>query len=216
MSSDGDFKNKPLKIYEPMNLIVFLSLYSPVILSIVVLSSSFIDKNWNGIIFICFLLGATFLRTFFYTIYDRQIHNAEDPLCNSVNYSVYGNSSFSVFVFTFFIVYIAVPMFLSKNINIPVFTIAIAYGLVDFYVKMFKKCFVNFVDVLLNVLLGLVISLLISGIMYNSDSGRKYLWFSGETNDESSGTNDGTKCSMPTNQTFKCRVYKNGELLSNT
>ena len=105
MSSDGDFKNKPLKIYEPMNLIVFLSLYSPVILSIVVLSTSFIDKNWNGIIFICFLLGATFLRTFFYTIYDRQIHNAEDPVCNSVNYSVYGNSSFSVFVFTFFIVY---------------------------------------------------------------------------------------------------------------
>lgn len=54
---------------------------------------------------------------------------------------------------------------------------------------------------------GVVLGVLISGLMYNSPM-RKYLFVDDNV--------DGEVCSQPSKQKFKCNVYKNGELLSST
>jgi len=54
--------------------------------------------------------------------------------------------------------------------------------------------------------LGLASATIIVILMYTGGSGN-YLFYN-----ETSGNN--TVCSMPSKQTFKCSVYKNGELIS--
>ena len=57
----------------------------------------------------------------------------------------------------------------------------------------------------LNILLGLISALLIIVFMYAGGSGQ-YLFFNETQNNKE-------VCSMPSQQTFKCNVYKNGELI---
>jgi magnesium-transporting ATPase (P-type) len=204
--------NKPLKLYQPFNLLVFLSLYSPVIIALTMVSSSFVQKNWKGLIFFGFLIASTILRIYIYYIYDPVSQIADNQIfCNSVQYSPFGNSTFSVFVFAFTITYIAIPMFSSNNINVYVFAALLGYTLIDIFVRMFKKCIPSMIDLFLNVFGGAAISAIFVLLMYAGGS-KKYLFYTDDS--DSDGTENGTKCSTPTNQTFKCRVYKNGELIS--
>jgi hypothetical protein len=62
-------------------------------------------------------------------------------------------------------------------------------------------------DLFLNILMGLVSAATIVILMYSGGSGN-YLFYNETT---SSNTQ---VCSMPSKQTFKCQVYKNGELVS--
>ena len=73
--------------------------------------------------------------------------------------------------------------------------------------KIYKGCVINPGNLFLNVLLGSFSSALIIILMYLGGSS-KYLFFNEiQSNKE--------MCNMPKNQTFKCNVYKNGELIGN-
>ena len=61
-------------------------------------------------------------------------------------------------------------------------------------------------DLVLNVLLGAASSALIVTLMYAGGSG-KYLFFNEVSSDKE-------MCYQPSEQTFKCAVYKDGELVS--
>jgi hypothetical protein len=63
-------------------------------------------------------------------------------------------------------------------------------------------------DLFLNVLLGLSSAALIVTLMYSGGSG-EHLFFN-----EVSSNKD--ICYQPSKQSFKCEVFKNGELLSST
>ena len=62
-------------------------------------------------------------------------------------------------------------------------------------------------DLFLNILLGSASAAIIVMLMYTGGSGN-YLFYNETT---SSNTQ---VCSMPSKQTFRCQVYKNGELVS--
>jgi hypothetical protein len=62
-------------------------------------------------------------------------------------------------------------------------------------------------DLFINILLGFVSSALIVTFMYAGGSS-KYLFFNEVASNK-------TVCYKPDNQTFKCAVYKNGELVGN-
>lgn len=213
VSGGSDLKiNKPLKLYQPFNLLVFLSLYSPIILALTMVSSSFVSKNWKGIIYFCFLIASTVLRTYIYYLYDPVTVNTGNELfCDSVQYSPFGNSTFSIFVFAFTITYLVIPMATNNNINVYVCAGLLGYALVDVFVRMFKKCVPSMLDLIMNIFGGAALGAIIVLLM-NAGGSKKYLFYSDDS--DSDDTENGTKCSMPTNQTFKCRVYKNGELIS--
>lgn len=204
----GGVPNSPLLFFQPFNIIVWLSFFSPIILSIVMLSLSFVFQNFKGFIFLGYLLGVCLIRNYVYVLNGAETLKPDNTICSSIQYSKYGNPSFSAFVFAFTIMYISFPMFSNGDVNFWIFGGLLAYFFLDLFIKVYKKCAVKTSDLFLNVLLGLASSALIVTLMYAGGSS-KFLFFN-----ETSSTKE--VCSVPSKQMFRCSVFKNGELISST
>ena len=197
----GGVSNSPLQLFQPMNIVVFLSFFSPIMLAVSITSLSFIFQNFKGLIYLGFLIGACVVRNYIYMMSGSSPIINDDTICTSVQYSKYGNPTFSSFVFAFTIMYLSLPMFSNGAPNFWIFSSLLIYFIVDVFIKMHKKCVVKMSDLFLNVLMGLSSSALIVTLMYVGGSG-KYLFFSNKD-----------ICYQPTEQTFKCEVYRDGTLV---
>jgi hypothetical protein len=192
-----------LKLTNPLSLLVTMTIFSPLFIALFITGLSFLFQNFKGFIYLGFLIASTFLRTFFISRDDTNTNNIN--ICNSVQsvkYSNHGNSTFSVFVFGFTMAYLGVPMFVHNNINVQVILALFCYLLVDVLMK--NKC-LTFQGVLLNFLGGVVVAgAIVSGMMAGGST--RFLFFN-----EQSSTKE--ICTQPKKQTFRCKVYKNGELI---
>jgi len=206
MNTGGFSKDTPLQVFQPMNIIVFLSFFSPIILATSITSLSFIFQNFKGLIYLGFLIGACVVRNYVYMMSGSKPILNDGTICTSIQYSKYGNPTFSAFVFAFTIMYLSLPMFSNGAPNFWIFLSLLSYFFIDMFVKLYKNCIVQTGDLFLNVLLGLASSALIISLMYSGGSG-KYLFF----NEVSSNKEI---CYKPKEQTFKCSMYKNGQLIS--
>lgn len=201
----GGVPDTPLQLFQPMNIIIFLSFFSPVILAVSITSLSFIFQNFKGLIYLGFLIAACVVRNYVYMVSGSTPVVNDRTICSSIQYSKYGNPTFSAFVFAFTIMYLSLPMFSNGAPNFWVFSSLISYFLIDTFIKIYKKCVVKMSDLFLNVLLGVASSALIVTLMYTGGSG-KYLFFN-----EVSSNKD--ICYQPKEQTFKCDVYRDGTLV---
>ncbi len=202
----GGVPDSPLQLFQPMNLVMFMVLFSPVILAAGVTSMSFIYQNFKGLIYLGFLIGCCFVRSYIYMNAGANPITNDRTICTSVQYSKYGNPTFSAFVFAFTIMYLSIPMFSNSSVNYWVFVTLIIYFFLDVFVKLYKKCIVQMGDLFLNVLLGAASAALIVTLMYTGGSG-KYLFFNEMSSDKE-------MCYQPSKQTFKCSLYNNGEMVS--
>ena len=202
----GGGENVPLLLFQPFNIVVFLSFFSPIIIALSFVSLSFIFQNFKGFIYLGFLLGVCIVRNFVYMYSGAQPLSYDNTICSSIQYTKYGNASLSAFVFAFTIMYISLPMFVNGEENYWVFSALLVYAIFDLCIKVYKKCIVKISDIFINILSGVVLASAIVVAMYSGGSGQ-YLFFN-----EMSSTSE--VCSMPKKQTFKCSVYKNGQLLS--
>ena len=202
----GGVQNSPLKLFQPMNILVFLCFFSPVIVATSITSLSFIFQNFKGLIYLGFLLAFCVVRSYVYMASGGTPIADDNTICNSVQYSKYGNPSFSAFVFSFTIMYLSLPMFSNGDPNFWIFILLISYFLIDIFIKVYKKCVIGMGDLFLNVLLGATSASVVVILMYLGGSS-KYLFF----NEVSSNKEI---CYKPKEETFKCSVYKNGELIS--
>lgn len=204
----GGVPDAPLQLFQPFSLFVFLSFFSPIILAVSITSMSFMFQNFKGLIYLGFLIAACVVRNYVYMVAGGTPVINDKTICTSVQYSKYGNPTFSAFVFAFTIMYLSLPMFSNGAPNFWVFISLIAYFFIDMFIKLYKKCVIQMGDLFLNVLLGLSCAALIVTLMYSGGSG-KYLFFN-----EVSSNKD--ICYQPKEQTFKCSVFNNnGELISN-
>ena len=197
--------NKPLMLFQPFSLIVFLSFYSPIILATSITSLSFIFQNFKGLIYLCFLIAACIVRMYIYKWSGSSPIVNDNTICTSIQYSSYGNPAFSSFVFAFTIMYLSFPMFSNNAPNFWIFVALLIYFFIDMFIKLYKGCIINTGDLYLNILMGLTVSALIVTLMYTGGSG-KYLFFN-----EVSSNKD--ICYQPSKQTFKCSVFKDGTLV---
>ena len=202
----GGITDAPLQLFQPMNLLVFLSFFSPVILATSITGMSFVFQNFKGLIYLGFLLGCCIVRNFVYMMSGAPPLTNDRTICSSIQYSKYGNPTFSAFVFAFTIMYVAYPMFSNGSVNYWVLVSLVAYFVTDMFVKIYKQCVVRTSDLFLNVLLGATSSALIVTMMYVGGSG-KYLFFNEMSSDKE-------MCYQPSNQTFRCKLMRNGEIIS--
>ena len=202
----GSSLESPLLFFQPMNIIVWLSFFSPIIIASLVTSMSFIFQNFKGLIYLGFLLGCCIIRNYIYQMSGAPPVNNDGTICTSIQYSKYGNATFSSFVFSFTIMYLCFPMFSNGSPNFWIFISLLSYFFIDIFIKIYKKCVIPKGDLFLNILLGLSTSALIITLMYSAGAG-KYLFFN-----EISSNKD--ICYQPKKQTFKCSLYKNGEMIS--
>lgn len=198
-------QDSPLQLFQPMNIVVFLSFFSPIIIAVSITSMSFMFQNFKGLIYLGFLIAACVVRNYIYMMSGSQPVINDKTICTSVQYSKYGNPTFSAFVFAFTIMYLSMPMFSNGAPNLWVFISLIVYFCIDMFIKIYKNCIVKMSDLFLNVLMGLASSALIVTLMYVGGSG-KYLFFN-----EVSSNKD--ICYQPKEQTFKCQMYKDGTLI---
>ena len=201
----GGVPDSPLKLFQPMNIVIFLSFFSPIILATSITSMSFIFQDFKGLIYLGFLIGACVVRNYVYMVSGSEPVINDRTICTSIQYSKYGNPTFSAFVFSFTIMYLSLPMFSNDAPNFWVFTSLISYFIIDIFIKIYKKCVIKTSDLFLNILLGLSSAALIVILMYSGGSG-KFLFF----NEISSNKEI---CYQPKEQTFKCSLYKDGSLV---
>jgi hypothetical protein len=196
----------PMIIERPFNIALFMSFFSPLILIIMIIGFSFASKDFKGFVYLGFLIFFCMLREFAYSLYSTK-PNIKSPndSCSLIQYSRHGNASFSTFVFGFTIAYLTTPMFVNNAVNFWILGGLLFYFFLDMFIKLFDKCIVNTGDLVINSLLGIACACMVVSFMYSAGS-NKLLFF-----DELLG--DGNKCSMAKNQTFRCAVYKNGELI---
>lgn len=193
-------------MFQPFNVVVFLSFFSPILLATSIASLSFIFQNFKGLIYLGFLLGCCVIRNYAYFMAGARPIANDNTICTSVQYSQYGNPTFSAFVFAFTLMYLSFPMFSNGAVNYWVFVSLLVYFFLDMFIKIHKRCVVHMGDLLLNVLLGGASAALLVTLMYVGGSG-KYLFFNETSSDKD-------MCYQPSKQTFKCKMYKNGELIS--
>lgn len=199
--------DSPLMLFQPFNIVVFLSFFSPIILAVTMIGFSFLFQNFKGFIYLGYLIAACLIRLFVYTYTGADPLKFDNTICTSVQYTKYGNASFSIFVFAFTIMYLFLPMFVNGGENYALFSFMLFYAFMDLFIKVYKKCVVTMSDLFINVLSGLTLAALFVSAMYMGGSG-KYLFFNEITSNKEI-------CSMPSKQNFKCSVYKNGQLVGN-
>ena len=202
----GGVQDSPLQLFQPMNIIVFLSFFSPVILATSITGMSFIFQNFKGLIYLGFLIGCCVVRNFVYMMSGAEPVVNDRTICTSIQYSKYGNPTFSAFVFAFTIMYLSFPMFSNGSVNYWVFISLITYFFMDIFIKIYKNCIIKTGDLFLNILLGMSSAALIVTLMYAGGSG-KYLFFNEMSSDKE-------MCYQPSEQTFKCSVFRDGTLIS--
>jgi hypothetical protein len=202
----GGVSDSPLQLFQPMNLAVFLSFFSPLILATSITGMSFIFQNFKGLIYLGFLIGCCVVRNFVYMMSGAEPIVNDRTICTSIQYSKYGNPTFSAFVFAFTIMYLSFPMFSNGSVNYWVFISLITYFFMDIFIKIYKNCIIKTGDLFLNILLGMSSAALIVTLMYAGGSG-KYLFFNEMSSDKE-------MCYQPSEQTFKCSLFKDGTLVS--
>ena len=195
-----------LQLFDPVNIVMYLSFFSPIIVATCITGLSFVFQNFKGLIYLAFLLACCVSRNFVYMLSGGSPAYSDGTICTAIQYSKYGNPTFSTFVFAFTITYMAYPMFANSSVNWWTFSSLLAYFLMDIFIKMYNGCTKNASEIVLNTILGSAAAAFIVSMMYLGGSG-KYLFF----NETSSDKN---VCYKPDKQTFKCSVYKNGELVS--
>jgi hypothetical protein len=202
----GNISDTPFQLFQPMNLLTFLSFFSPIILATSITGMSFIFQNFKGLIYLGFLIVCCMFRSSIYIMTGANPVVNDNTICTTIQYSRYGNPTFSAFVFAFTIMYLSFPMFSNNSVNYWIFISLITYFFLDMFIKIYNKCVIQFGDLLLNVLLGSLSSAVIVYTMYAAGFG-KYLFF----NEMSSNKEI---CYQPSKQNFKCSLYSNGELVS--
>ena len=123
---------------------------------------------------------------------------------------------FGTYLLSFTLFYFLTPMILlsidtkSDSINYLILLFFVCYIFLDLAIKKQLGCDkkIKAVDVIGNIFSGILLGGGLSSLIYTSPI--SYLLFINET------SSNKEVCSMPTDQKFKCRVYKNGELVGST
>jgi hypothetical protein len=168
---------------------------------------SFIFQNFKGLIYLGFTIAVSLIREAIYIANGAEAIEDTGKICTSIQYSKYGNPSFSSFIISFTITYLSVPMFLNNSLNMWTFTALLTYLFIDIYIKMYEKCVIYTSDLFLNITAGIFFGYLVISLM-SWGGASKFLFF----NEQSSNRE---VCTQPSKQTFKCKVYKDGELVGN-
>lgn len=193
-------------VTDTLSWVVF---YSPTILIFIITFLSFVFQNFKGLIYLGFIIAISILRIYVYGLTGHldNMYRA-DQQCSAAIYGNYGNLTYSVFIFSFTMMYLFLPMFLNNAANWWIFSAFVAYAILDMFIRSAYGCYsaANMIsEILLNIICGCGLSAGIVMAMYAGGSS-KFLFF----NEMNTGTDT---CSRPANQQFKCKAYKNGELL---
>jgi len=179
-------------------------LLSPIILVCCIVFLSFSYQNYKGFVYLGFLLGLCLLRTVIFSFNEWEKTNISDKCNQMIQFGQYGSASISSFIFGFTFMYIIFPMMYNKEVNIWIIVSLVLFFATDLSTRIKYSC-ITLANYISNFLFGIVSAIIIISLMYAGGSG-KFIFFN-------EFSNNSEICSKPDKQTFKCKVYKNGQFV---
>ena len=202
------------------NLFNSLSFYSPIIICVSILVFSMFTGTMEKVfVFFGWIFLITCIRLIASKGFPSQPSSTKlPPICLTglTELLIPEDVTYSTYILSFTMMYFVFPMIMVSSqykinaMNYSVLAFFIAYIILDLFVKKSLSCINGFLSkpVLISLLGGLFLGSLISGILMYGTTLKKYLYIN-EVNSNKE------VCSMPSKQQFKCRLYRNGELVGN-
>ena len=200
-TTNGAIYKKPImfNIQELMKLLTLILPYFVVFLFIMI---SIINSNIKGFIYFLGLIIVYIIITLFQgSVPDNQ----KETICNIFDSYHYVHPSFISALYAYTILFMMTPMFIYGVLNIPLIIILLVFSVIDVVVRFYFGC-TNPIAVGIGCLIGGGIGVIWAYAL--KQSGNKSLLYYDDL------ISDKKSCTRPTNEQFKCSVYKNGELLN--
>ena len=192
------------------NILQFISFIGPTLLIFFMFLSSLFNQNLKGLVYIAGLLISSFINIVLMNIIGSERDEEEAFSCSlfDIPFVSKFNSPYPTsLIIAFTIAYLAMPMKYNNSMNYPVLAFLLCLLFLDMLTKVQNKC-TTFPGSILGALVGALLGLFWYGL-FNATGYQSLLYF-----DEL--RSDNVMCSKPSKQTFKCQVYKNGELISSS
>lgn len=191
------------------NLIYVISALSPLLIGFFMIMLTIVNQNIKGIIYLAGVLITTILNIFLMNAFQDKIPDDAPLTCNIIELpfiSQFQTPSPTSLFLAFTFIYLLLPMINHSTINYAVIATLCGLIAIDSVARVSNKCTSP-----LGVVLGIVVGLLGGAGWYYMFHGLGYdelLYY-----DEMQS--NAVVCSKPKKQTFKCAVYKNGQLVTN-
>jgi hypothetical protein len=190
------------------NITQLFSALAPVFISFFLIMLSIFNQNVKGIIFISGALLATFFNILLMNLIKSPISPDASQICNLIEFPLitrYNSPASTSLFIAFTLAYLFMPMYTNSQMNYPVVATLLALFAIDTLTRINNKCS-TLGGSILGGLVGIILGILWYG-MFHLLGYDDLLYFDElETNR--------VLCKKPSKQTFKCSVYKNGQLIS--
>lgn len=190
------------------NVLQFFSFISPTLLVFFLFMSSLFNQNLKGLVYLAGLLISSLVNIFFMNMIGSGRDENEAFSCTIFDIphvSQYNSPYPSSLIIAFTVAYLILPMKYNNQMNYAVLGFLLCLLGVDIITKVQNKC-TTYAGSILGGLVGFLLGTLWY-IFFHAAGFDSLLYF-----DEL--RSDNVVCSKPTKQTFKCSVFKNGELIS--
>jgi len=189
--------------------ILIASLY-PIFIILFLLFASIFNFRINGLIYL-FGIFITFGICWGFANLPLGDTRSQDSsvTCDFINTFGYNylSPNFQAAINSFTFIYLLIPMLINRNLFNPLVIISLfIFSAINSTYLYLKMC-TNSQGLILGTLIGALFGFIWFSIMYSSN---KNLVFFNEL------ASNNAICSMPSKQTFKCNVYKNGEIISSS
>jgi hypothetical protein len=217
MPAVNDFQNTLFN--NTMSIFNSLSFYSPIIISVsILIFSVFTVTIEKSLFFFMWLFIITFIRIIVFAGIKPETVSEIPSICLTGLTEIWipKDVTYSTYILCFTLMYFLFPMTMisAQNkinaINYGVLAFFIIYIALDLFIKKSLQCIPGFIStgVITNILGGLTLGICASMVMYNTNL-KPYLYINEFNSNKEI-------CSMPSKQTYRCNVFKNGELVSSS
>ena len=201
-----------------LNLLTVIYLFlrlSPFIIVCFFALNSLFNQDFRGIVYLHGVIFACFISTMIYTAIGTSTFfssgEKKNPICTLVSFSKEPSSNVlpigqNILGFSFFYLFYVIvknSTYLTNLVVVIFFPILI---ICDFIWNMTNGCY-DPRQLLLSLLMGSGFGMLLSYIIDSSGITSLQYFYSNNSKEQ---------CSVPSKQTFKCNVYKNGALIAST
>ena len=190
------------------NMLKFFAAISPILLAFCLVMLSIFNSDIKGMVYLGGVLIASLINLFILNTLKVKSQTLIPPSCNLIdfpfNLNEYVSPAFNSMFIAFTLAYLYLPMQYISGINFPVLMFVTGLLVLDGGTKIMGGC-TTFSGVALGSLVGFVLGI-IWFVLFYSTGHEDLLFFNVESSNN-------VICSRPKQQTFKCRLYKNGELI---
>jgi hypothetical protein len=184
-----------------------LSVISPFLLAFTMIMISIINSNIKGLIYLLGLIILFVIVLLFQNTIRSPIEKT-NGFCNlfNITQTQYNVPSFNSALYLYTIIYVLFPMITMGMINFPLIIVFLLLYAADCVIKYRNKCS-TMIGIIMGSILGLFFGM--TWFLIIRATGQTGLLYYDDL------VSNKIACSRPTEQKFKCQVYKNGELIQN-